>query len=192
VTMTDELTNGQTKVDILTRRGVPLELGDRQFRVRPRTMKRDREWLADVTRRITGRVMPFMAKDAEWDVPTIIGALGNSSDDMLDLIIAYDETDQLPPREWIEEHAETAQITAAFTTLLEVAYAPFAVSRRMLPADRAAAIIGSLLSFALETYAQDRARVDTSSELTDTPSQSGAIEPPQKSTKPSRVASSSS
>ncbi len=187
MTADTDLVNGQSKVDILTRRGVPLELGERQFRVRPRTAKRDREWLGDVTDKITGRLSPFMARDAEWDIPTIIGALGNSTPDMIDLLIAYDETEQLPPAEWIDEHAETAQVTAAFTTLLEVAYAPFAVSRRMLPADRAAAIIGSLLSFALERYA-----IDSSSAPTATPSPSGASATPKKSTKRSPAASSSS
>lgn len=192
--MTTDLENGQTKVDILTRHGIPLDLGDRQFRVRPRTMKRDREWLVEVTERITGRIAPFMAKDAEWDVSTIIAALGDSTPDMVELILAYDESEALPPREWMEEHAFTAQITTAFTTLLEVAYAPFAVSRRLLPADRAAAIIGSLISFAIEEYASRREpdASNSSSEPTDTPFPIGAIEPPKKSTRRSPAASSSS
>jgi hypothetical protein len=185
--MTADLQNGQTKVDILTRHGIPLEFEGRQFRVRPRTIKRDREWLDGVTARIIDRASPFMARDAEWSVSTIIALLGDATSEMLDLIIAYDETGELPPREWIEEHALTAQITTAFTTLLEVAYAPFAVSRRLLPADRAAAIIGSLLSFAIERYA-----LDASSAPTDTPSPIGAIARQKKSTRPSPAASSAS
>jgi hypothetical protein len=185
--MTADLSNGQTKVDILTRHGIPLEFEERQFRVRPRTIKRDREWLDEVTTLIMARVSPFMATDAEWSVSTIIALLGDATSEMLDFIIAYDETDELPPREWIEEHAYTAQITTAFTTLLEVAYAPFAVSRRLLPADRAAAIIGSLLSFAIERYA-----LDASSARTVTPSPIGVIARPKRSTKRSPAVSSAS
>lgn len=180
--MTTDIQNGQTKVDILTRHGVPLDLGDRQFRVRPRTMTHDREWLELVQARITQRVAEFWGSDLT--IATIIGALGDSPADMLDLVIAYDETAQLPPREWIEENAYTAQITTAFTTLLEVAYPPFAVSRRLLPADRTAQIIGALMTFVI-----DKA---TSSELTDLPSPSGASKPPAKSTTRSPRASSRS
>lgn len=180
-----DLANGQTKVDILTRNGIPLDLGDRQFRVRPRTMTHDREWLDAVFSRITSRVNAFMADDLT--VPAVIAALGDSPADMLDLIVAYDETAQLPPREWIEENAFTAQITTAFTTLLEVAYPPFAVSRRLLPADRASQIIGSLLTYVIERSVKDSLSAPTVS-----PSPSGATEPPKKSRTPSRTGSSRS
>jgi hypothetical protein len=183
--MTADLANGQSKVDILTRHGIPLEFGDRQFRVRPRTMTHDRQWVDLVSARITSRVSAFMGEDLT--IPTIIGALGDSPSDMLDLVIAYDETDQLPPREWIEEHAITSQITTAFTTLLEVAYPPFAVSRRLLPADRAARIIGSLLSYAIEQSVKA-----SSSEPTALPSPTGATGRRKKSTTRSPTASSSS
>lgn len=180
--MTTDLRNGQSAADILTRHGIPIDFEDRQFRVRPRTMKQDRLWLDSVQERITERVMAFWGGDLT--VAAIIGALGDSPSDMLDLIVAYDETQQLPPREWIEENAYTAQITTAFTTLLEVAYPPFAVSRRLFPADRSAAILGSLMTYAIERIG--------SSEPTDSPSANGATEPPTKLTKPSRRASSSS
>jgi hypothetical protein len=182
--MTD-LANGQTKVEILTRNGVPLDLGERQFRVRPRTMTHDREWLNLVFDRITSRFSAFMADDLT--VAAVIGALGDSPSDMLDLVIAYDETAQLPPREWIEENAFTAQVTTAFTTLLEVAYPPFAVSRRLLPADRASQIIGSLL-----TYVIERSIKDSSSAPTATPSVSGDTGRRKRSKTPSPTASSRS
>ena len=81
--MTSDLQNGQTKVDILTRNGVPLDLGDRQFRVKPRNMRRDREWVESVVQRVVGRLGAFMGEDLT--IPTIIAALGESTTEMLDL-----------------------------------------------------------------------------------------------------------
>lgn len=189
--MTLETQNGQTKVDILTRHGIPLDLGERQFRVRPRTMANDYKWVETVFARVTDRIVAFGKKDADGDaafeIADVIAALSNSTTDMLDLILAYDETQQLPPREWVEENAITSQITTAFTTLLEVAYPPFAVSRRLLPADQAAAVIGSLLNVVIRQTVKDM-----SSGLTDSPSPNGVTELPKKSTKPSRRASSRS
>jgi hypothetical protein len=183
--MTSDLQNGQSKVDILTRHGIPLVFEDRTFRIRPRTMKHDREWLDQVFDRVVARLASFSA--ADLTIPSVIAALGDSTPEMLDLIVAYDETSELPPREWMEENAYTAQVTTAFTTLLEVAYAPFAVSRRLLPADRTAQILGALLSYVI-----DRAASDSSSEPTASPSLSGTIAPPKKSKKPSPMVSSSS
>jgi hypothetical protein len=191
-TAAPELRNGQTEVDILTRHGIPLELGgERIYRVRPRTMKKDKAWIDQVFARVTGRFSSFMV--ADLSVQAVIEALNDSPNDMLDLVIAYEEEGQerqLPPREWLEDHAYTAQITTAFTTLLEVAYPPFAVSRRLLPADRASAIIGSLLTVAIEETIQRR--VGGSSEPTVLPSASGATARRKRSTQPSRTGSSSS
>jgi len=55
--MTTDTRNGQTEVEILTRIGIPLVLGDRTWRVKPRTMKQDREWLAAVQERIIGQMI---------------------------------------------------------------------------------------------------------------------------------------
>lgn len=185
--MTADTQNGQTQVEILTRHGIPLELEERTFRVRPRTMTKDREWMTLVFSKVTSRFASFMGDDLT--ITAIIAALGDSQADMLDLVIAYEEPEkprQLPPREWIEENAYTAQITTAFTTLLEVAHPPFAISRRLLPADRTAQIIGALLNYAIERAVKD------SSAPTDSPSPSGATERPRKSTTRSRRASSRS
>ena len=166
--------NGQTEADILTRIGIPLVLGDRTWRVKPRVMKQDRAWLTDVQDRIVARVGAFDSIDS---IPDVIASLGEATTDMLELIFAYDTTSQLD-REWIEENVYTPEITTAFTVLLEEAYPPFAVSRRLLPADRSAAIIGKLLMWAIDAVLLR----SPSPEPTSSPSTSGDIEAPRTST----------
>ena len=166
-----------------------LPFGDRTFRVKPRTMKRDREWMDSVLSRVIQRLT--VLDGDKLRTSDIIAALGNASDDMLDLILEYDETGQLPPREWFDEHSYTTQTLDAFTTLLEVAYPPFRVSRRLLPADRAAAIIGKLLDWALDKALGPQTE-SAQSEPTNSPSPSGDTEPPKKSRKASPAGSSGS
>lgn len=184
--MTTDTRNGQTEVEILTRIGIPLVLGDRTWRVKPRTMKQDREWLAAVQERIIGRIDGLDTVDS---IPGIISSLGEVTDDMLALIFAYDTTGQLDA-EWIAENVFTPEITAAFTTLVEEAYPPFAVSRRLVPADRQAAIIGQMITWAID--ATLRRTPSPSAEPTSSPSTSGDSARPKKSTTRSRTGSSRS
>lgn len=184
--MTTDTRNGQTEVEILTRIGVPLVLGDRTWRVKPRTMKQDREWLAAVQERIVGRMDGLDSVDS---IPAIISSLGESTDDMLALIFDYDMTGQLD-REWIAENVYTPEITAAFTTLVEEAYPPFAVSRRLVPADRQAAIIGNMIGWAID--ATLKRTPSPSAEPTNSPSTSGASARRKKSTTRSPIGSSRS
>lgn len=176
--------NGQSEHDILTRHGIPLEFGDTTFRVKPRNMRQEREWLALVQERLVARITAFDSLDS---IPAIIASLGEATPDMLELVLVFDTTDQLPSREWLDENAYSKQVTIAFTTLLEETYAPFAVSRRLLPGDRSATIIGSLISWGIEAMTRSPLPEATSS-----PSPSGGSAAPKKSKKLSPVASSGS
>ena len=172
--MTTETRNGQTDVEILTRIGIPLVLGDRTWRVKPRTMKQDRAWLASVQGKIVGLMAGFDKADA---IAEIIASLGEATPDMLALIFEYDLTGQLD-HEWIEENVFTKEITTAFTTLAQEAYPPFEVSRRLLPGDQVASVIGKLISWAIGAALKG-------SELpqpTSLPSMSGDTEAPKSST----------
>ena len=169
--MATEPVAGQSTIEILTRIGVPLTLGDRTWRVKPRTMKGDRAWLAAVQERIVARIGAFDSIDS---IPDIIESLAEATPDMLALIFEYDQTGQLD-HEWIEENVYTPEITAAFTTLLEEAYPPFAVSRRLVPADRTAAIIGNLITWAIDAVL----RRSPLPEPTSLPSTSGDTEAPK-------------
>ena len=173
--MTTETRNGQTEVEILTRIGIPLVLGDKTWRVKPRTMKQDRVWLASVQARIVALVGAFDHLDS---IPDIIASLGEATPDMLALIFEYDLTGQID-HEWVEENVFTKEITTAFTTLCEEAYPPFAVSRRLLPADRTASIIGKLISWAIDAVLKTDSQ---SPEPTSLPSTSGDTEAPKSST----------
>jgi hypothetical protein len=168
--MTTDTRNGQSDYEILTRIGIPLVLGDRTWRVKPRVMSQDHEWLASVQARIVALAGAFESVDS---IPDIISSLGEATPDMLALIFEYDLTGQLD-HEWIMANVYTREITTAFTTLCEEAYPPFAVSRRLVPADRAAAIIGKLITWAIDAVLLK----SLSPAPTNSPSMNGASEPP--------------
>lgn len=171
--MTTDTRNGQTEVEILTRIGIPLVLGDRTWRVKPRVMNQDHAWLDAVQEKIVALVGAFDSVDS---IPAIIASLGEATPDMLALIFEYDLTGQLD-REWIEANVYTREITTAFTTLCEEAYPPFAVSRRLVPADRAASIIGKLITWAIDAVLLK----SPSPEPTSSPSTSGTSARPKRS-----------
>ena len=52
-------------------------------------------------------------------------------DAILDIVVAYDRTSALGGREWLEEHADPAQLYAASAQMAEVAF-PFAEDTRLL------------------------------------------------------------
>ena len=167
--------NGQTEYEILTRIGIPLVLGDKTWQVKPRTMKQDRLWLAQVEEKIVALMGGFDKLDS---ISAIIAGLGEATPDMLALIFAYDLTKQLD-HEWIEENVMSREITTAFTVLVEEAYPPFAVSRRLAPKDQAASILGKLISWAIDTVL---VKGSASPEPTSSPSTNGDTEPPDNST----------
>ena len=172
--MTTETRNGQTEVEILTRIGIPLVLGDRTWRVKPRTMNQDRAWLASMQEKIVAIVSGFDSVDS---IPDIIGSFNEATPDMLALIFEYDLTGQLD-HEWIEEHVFTREITTAFTTLAQEAYPPFEVSRRLLPGDQVASVVGKLISWAIDAALKG----SELPEPTNLPSTNGDTEAPKNLT----------
>lgn len=175
--------NGQSDVDILVATGVQVVLGGRPWLVRPRTMKQDREWLALVQQRIERRIEGL---DATESVPGLIASLGEATDDMLELIFAYDTTGVLD-RAWIEENVYTPEITRAFTVLVEEAYPPFGIARQMGLKDAVMRFLRVMLEDSLGL------RTDSPSpEPTNLPSTSGTSAPPKRSTRRSPTASSRS
>ena len=64
MTLATDVQNGQSKVDILTRHGIPLEFADRTYRVRPRTLDGDRQWIELVFSRVMLRMASFQKLDA--------------------------------------------------------------------------------------------------------------------------------
>jgi hypothetical protein len=97
---------------------------ERELPVRP--IVTARKWKASLVKALAGKIGE-MRFDSIEDTGAIASALG---DQMLDLVIEYDEGSALGGREWIEKHATDAEVYAAFRQILEETY-PFA---RDLPA----------------------------------------------------------
>lgn len=83
-------------------------------------IKAAREWKATLATTLTKEI-------GELDVDSLetLGAVGNlAGDRLLDLVVAYDTSAALGGRDWIEEHADDAQVYAAFRAMLDVSF-PF-------------------------------------------------------------------
>lgn len=143
------MAENRTPHEILTAAGIPVVLGGRTWRLRPRPMRAEREWLDAVRERVAAR---WDSLDGADTVGALIATLTDATDDMLDLVLAWDP-DAGIARGWAVDSATSREVTAAFTTLAEEAWPPFAVSRRLVPADRQAQVIGQVLGWALERTA---------------------------------------
>jgi hypothetical protein len=81
--------------------------------------------------------------DDDWTAPLASEFVGLTFDAILDIVVAYDRTGALGGREWLEEHADPAQIYAAASQMAEVAF-PFATNIPMLLAALVAqSVVGS-------------------------------------------------
>ena len=87
-----------------------------------------REWQAGLA---SGE--PRFAPDdaADWTAVEASEFSGLTLDVILDIVVAYDRTGALGGREWLEEHADPAQLHRAAEQMAEVAF-PFAEDARAL------------------------------------------------------------
>ena len=84
-------------------------------------IRASREWQQLITEKVGG----FGAVMSAQQTPEALGALANLSlDTILDLVVAYDRTNALGGREWLEEHADPAQLYGAVRAMAGVAF-PF-------------------------------------------------------------------
>jgi hypothetical protein len=171
--MTDVMSgrNGRGELEILARSGIPLVLGGQTYAVRPRSIKSNRQWKERVQKALEDK---FGGLDAVADVSGLYGFLAQSGDILLDLVIAYDETDALPSREWIEDNASDHEVLEAFTVLLEQAFPFFEIGRRTLPGEMRTLILGRVIAAALASL---------SVRSTSAPSSPGASATPRRSRK---------
>lgn len=138
--------NGRSEHQVVTRAGIPIVLGGEAFPIRPRTIEKDEEWMDLVREKLLGSI-----GDVELNIANIgsILALARSSTFALaELIIAYDETNTVPTWEWIRGHATSQEVQDGFVTLLEHAFPPLGMSRRLIPADQRPALVGMLVDLA--------------------------------------------
>jgi hypothetical protein len=99
-----------------------------------------REWQAAIADR-PGRFTPGDPDD--WTQAEAADFTALTLDVILDVVTAYDRTNALGGREWLEEHADPAQLYAAASLMAEVAF-PFAENTRLLLAALVArTVVGS-------------------------------------------------
>ena len=80
-----------------------------------------REWQALLSEKLGGFGVVMAAEQS----PDTLAAFGSLSlDTILDLVLAYDRSGALGGRDWIEEHADPAQLYGAVRQMAEVAF-PF-------------------------------------------------------------------
>jgi len=101
-------------------------VGGRERELPVRTIASARAWKAELVKVLAGRIGE-MRFDSIEDTGAIASAVG---DQMLDLVVAYDESAALGGREYLEAKATDAEIYLAFRSILEVSF-PFV---RDLPA----------------------------------------------------------
>lgn len=88
-----------------------------------------REWQATIATGPSGFEVPV--SDDDWTAATVSEFSGLALETILDVVVAYDRTGALGGREWLEEHADPAQLYAAATQMAEVAF-PFATDIPLL------------------------------------------------------------
>lgn len=97
--MLDLLGNGRPAGDILSRT-VRVQLGGTEYAVPVRSIKANREWIAQVNGQ-TVALLKGLDSSGD-DLGALMGLLGNQIDPLIDLLIAYDSTGVLPSRDEIE------------------------------------------------------------------------------------------
>jgi hypothetical protein len=99
-----------------------------------------RDWQAAIAA-IPGRFNP--GDPEAWTATEASEFSGLTLDVILDIITLYDRNGALGGRDWLEEHADPAQLYAALAAISEVAF-PFADNTRLLLAALVAkAVVGS-------------------------------------------------
>lgn len=92
-------------------------------------LRATREWQATLAAGPSGFSVPVSEDD--WTAANVSEFAGLTIDTILDLVVAYDRTGALGGRDWLEEHADPAQLYAAAQQMAEVAF-PFAENVRLL------------------------------------------------------------
>lgn len=97
--MLDLLGNGRPAGDILSRT-VRVTLGGTEYALPVRSIKANREWIAQVNSQ-TVALLKGLDTSGD-DLGALMGLLGGQIDPLLDLLIAYDHTNVLPSKDEIE------------------------------------------------------------------------------------------
>lgn len=122
--MNPSLVNGaRSEADILSRAGLPVKLGEAEFRLRPLTMLQAEKWEGEFNRLASENFAKIAGADG-WDA--IVAFLRQSVDLQLDLLYAYDRLgavaenlpSALPARTRIKDLASRKDLWDALETVL--------------------------------------------------------------------------
>jgi hypothetical protein len=142
--------NGRSEHDIVTRAGIQIELGGERFAVRPRTIEKDEEWIEFVRSRLLGS-LGDVGLDA-GGLASLLTVARSSGATLIELLRAYGEVDgspnPLPGPDWIRAHATSQEVQDGFVTLLEHAFPPFGMSRRLIPTDAWPTVVAMVIEMA--------------------------------------------
>jgi hypothetical protein len=92
-------------------------------------LRATREWQAQLATGPTS--FSVSVTEDDWTAANVSEFAGLTLETVLDMVVAYDRTGALGGREWLEEHADPAQLYAAASQMAEVAF-PFADNTRLL------------------------------------------------------------
>lgn len=162
--------NGRSEAEILSRSGLPVILGGREWPVRPRTIAANRLWQDQVREAVAEK---FGALENVDDLDGLYAYLGGATDTLLDLVIAYDDAGVLPERPWILENATDHEVLEALLVLMEQSFPFFDVGRRFLPPEMRGLVMARVIAAVLVSQAS-----------TSEPSPPGDTVAPKRSTKP--------
>lgn len=117
---------------------VTVTLGEKEFEIKPLTIRKSKAWRVAFTDALQGLVGPlvniageeFSGDTVEPLIEGVKGILINSTDVVLELLYAYSPALE-KEREWIEENAYETEAFAAFMEVLKLAY-PFVTAGQTL------------------------------------------------------------
>lgn len=95
-------------------------LGGRPAMVRPLTMRESRAWKALLAEKLSATVASIVASAESWE--TTLNAFSGMTDEMLELLLAFDLDHTLGSKDDVEELATPAEITRAFTEVVQTAF----------------------------------------------------------------------
>lgn len=106
-----------------------IAVGGQERLVPTLSIKDTREWQMGLATGPSGFTVPVTEDD--WTAATVAEFTGLTLEAVLDVVVAYDKTGALGGREWLETHADPAQVYAAASQMAEVAF-PFATDIPMV------------------------------------------------------------
>jgi hypothetical protein len=139
---------GRSEAEILARSGLALVLGGEAFLVRPLAIRPEREWQKAVREGIAAK---FGGIDALESAADLYDYLADVTEDLIGLILAYDETGSLPDREWIETHASSHEVLDAFLDLMEFTFPFVGMAKNLLPEETRQQVMIRILQMALSS-----------------------------------------